>query len=1362
LSAAVYDPQGNLLADAGALLEQALTLPSGSRLGAGFRLLGNTALKAMTWPAGTPLPGGESVLLAGDLPLPVGALIPSMTDVKLPGGAHSVALRPLHDGRMGRNWAIAAMLPEGSLSWGLRLVAGADLAAADPRLTRPDAVGSLRLADAHYSLFKQRELIPGTPAQPGGAWYWSPDSGLDGPVPPEMASFCDVLPDFCVRVNYVWAPDSGFDGPVSSDMELYCGVFPGFCISLGEPIPGTPDRYGDVIRTLPVAQNFSVLRTGTGDLDLIASRDIALHSLYGVYTAGMSTASRGGAQAGAFNQARSTLADGTHLGTGYKPELPPDQPEPGPRYESLVDGGARSTYAAWYPDHGGNLLLRAGGNLIGDMQDKYNPAYSGQDFRPQRSRADVGNWLWRQGTGGTPGVGHQPTSWWLNFGSYEPGATPTNAYLGLKYDGSEWHEVNAIPELVGFTGFGALGGGNVGIDVQGDAGLIQRRGISRALMSGPHAENYRHRSSGLIVAVGSTGRVLDSGELVLTGGGDLNMNLGGRLNPSLSARADTNSGTPSSIAGNYSLENLNLNGVLSNLRGSLQLRASALGGMALQYYKTAPFEVDAREARAFDPQTASIAMATGGPVLAVGDATATLNTRGDLVLAGTGDAGRVSLPLSQAYTVDGADHKSGGGTWFSLWTDQTAIGLISAGGHLTPSVQIREVRGNEGSAVYGKNHSASDSRFIWPSQLHVLAAQGNVYLGRSALASLGDALYNSNPAYSLLLAPSNNARLSILAQHSIYGGGYVVSRSAASPEVMPTPLHPAFTGFDTSSPRTGYAVTNLAADAVKPHPHILPLFAFGPNTVGSRAEFAFAPARFYAHTGDLIGVGSGERIAFTNGPRQGQTWYTGAGPLWLRAGRDIVRSGTLLGEKPASPGEMGAIPGHPENSASSYATGNLVVHGAGADVSLMQAGRDIRHSAMTVAGPGTLEISAGRNIVMAGPIEGNRYGETRFLSLGAVATGDTRPGADIAILAGVGAGGARYADFLNRYLDPARLAQPGIPLADQVGQVAKTYEQELMGWLQDRYGLAAGDAGQARAWFDALPAEQRRIFARQVYFAELRASGREFNSPDSPRKGSYLRGRQAIAALFPDTDHDGQAIVYRGDLLMYGGSGVHTDAGGGIQVLTPGGAQTYGLDGVAPPATAGVITRGKGDIQLYARDSILLGQSRIMTTFGGDILAWSARGDINAGRGSRTTVVYTPPRRLYDEYGNVTLSPDVPSTGAGIATLNPIPEVAPGDVDLIAPLGTVDAGEAGVRVSGSINVAALHVVNAANIQVQGESTGIPIVAAVNVGALSSASSAASTATQTAGDVLRQQQAAARQNQPSVISVQILGFGEETL
>jgi hypothetical protein len=120
----------------------------------------------------------------------------------------------------------------------------------------------------------------------------------------------------------------------------------------------------------------------------------------------------------------------------------------------------------------------------------------------------------------------------------------------------------------------------------------------------------------------------------------------------------------------------------------------------------------------------------------------------------------------------------------------------------------------------------------------------------------------------------------------------------------------------------------------------------------------------------------------------------------------------------------------------------------------------------------------------------------------------------------------------------------------------------------------------------------------------------------------------------------------------------------------------------------------------------------------------------------------------------------VPSTGAGIATLAPLPEVPPGDIDLIAPLGTIDAGEAGIRVSGNVNLAALQVVNAANIQVKGESKGLPVLASVNVGALTSASAAASQAAMAAQDSVQRERTAARQALPSVFTVRVLGFGNE--
>jgi hypothetical protein len=238
-----------------------------------------------------------------------------------------------------------------------------------------------------------------------------------------------------------------------------------------------------------------------------------------------------------------------------------------------------------------------------------------------------------------------------------------------------------------------------------------------------------------------------------------------------------------------------------------------------------------------------------------------------------------------------------------------------------------------------------------------------------------------------------------------------------------------------------------------------------------------------------------------------------------------------------------------------------------------------------------------------------------------------------------------------------------------------------------------------------------------------------------------------IATLFPE------GVARNGDITMFGGAGVRTLFGGGIQMMTPGGQTVLGVEGEVPPATAGAVTQGAGNIQMYAKGSILLGLSRIMTTFGGDILGWSAEGDINAGRGSKTTVVYTPPKRVYDRFGNVTLSPDVPSSGAGIATLNPIPEVTAGDIDLIAPLGTIDAGEAGIRVSGNVNLAALQILNAANIQVQGTATGIPTVQAPNITAALTAVNATAATQQTATP-----NQGSGNERPSVIIVEVLGYG----
>lgn len=1332
LEAAVRDSAGNLLHAAGTLLGQALTLPAGSRLDAGSRLPVAVTVQGGTWNKGVALPDG-GLIQRGSLALALGSRLPAGTDVKLAAGVDLVELRPSLGGQQGRNWALAQMLPAGSESWSMRLVAGADLDAADSRLTRPQAdAGLLRLADQHYIAGQVK--TGGTGPLPGTGKVWAPDNGAGfpagEPVAEDQLVFCELVPDWCVaapttpnKPGLVWAPDNGAGFPVGEavgeDQLVFCELVPDWCVAApakklivwtadngagfpaGEVVaedqlvfcqlvpewcseidgPTQPKPDPERIVVTPSTQLYSVLRTGTGDLELISAGDWRLDSLYGVYTAGTQAAPLTVAGRDPHQIARGRQADGSLLG------------QPGAAYESAT----AQAYHTWYPELGGNLRIEAGGNLVGNLlAGKREP----QGVRPQQATAAVGTWLWRQGQNeaGTP------AAWGINFGTYaqRPGSDAV------------------APWLVGFTGIGTLGGGNLAVSVAGDAGLQQ---ASNAL------ESYVERSQGLNLVVASSGRIDASGRLRQTGGGDLDLRVGGGLNPGLAA-----------VTAARTREDLG--GVLVNLRGSTQVEAGSVG-VVRPMFGSLGNQQDNSESRAYDPYTATRAPSLGGLTLMPGDSPMTLQARGDVVLQGVGDPGRIRQFNSQPFTGnDGVAYSANGDSWFSLWRPGTAIDLLSAGGNLVPIL----AQSNLGDS--GDNLPVQGGRYFYPSVLRAVAANGSLYYGSSAIGA------QSGPSspYSLMLAPSPLTELQLLAGNSIYAGGYVISQSGTDSSALASAQRPAFLAREGGQVKA----SNLHGDLPRAA-WSYPLFTYGVNTYASGSASPQAPARFYALGGDIVGLATGEILAFRE---DGLRLFQGAGPVRIMAGRDIVNAGVPLGSRRlAAAGVVDARFGGFNDVTS---TGNLIIHGDARDVSLVSAGRDIRLSTFNVAGPGQLEVVAGRNLYQSGQGVASAYQEAAFNSIGRIGGADSgSDGASIAVIVGAGERGPDYARLLSRYLGAGQLADPALSLAAQPDKVAKVYDRELRTWLGERFAFS-GDDEAARALFASLPDEQQRIFARQVYFSELREGGREYNNPGSARNGSYLRGRQVIAALFPEKDLAGNTIRYDGDATFYGGAGIHTDFGGAIQVLTPGGQQVFGVEGEAPPASAGVITQGSGDIQLYAQGSILLGQSRIMTTFGGSILGWSAGGDINAGRGSKTTVVYTPPKRTYDSWGNVGLAPSVPSTGAGIATLNPIAEVPPGDIDLIAPLGTIDAGEAGIRVSGNVNIAALQVVNAANIQVQGDAKGMPVVASVNTGAIASASAAASSASQAAEDVGRQQQAASRQRQPSVITVQVLGFGAERL
>ncbi|MGO4712938.1 filamentous haemagglutinin family protein [Bradyrhizobium sp. 2TAF24] len=1296
VDATIYDASGAVAFAKGTVLAGVVTLSAGMQLDAGTVLRGAASFAALTWPKGVPLPA--DLTAAVPLALAAGSLIPSMTDVKLAGGQR-VELRPRTGDRQSQNWAVAPMLSAGATSWDMQFTAGADLGSADVRARNPLGKGDIILADTHYVSrtasggivmnlnmagalvilakwgadypnLSVNDLVGKSESQLialFGASSWD-DFGLPGFWDPAAGHF-----DLGLTMQGVNAvvDINGLPPGITSRSDLLFKTRRELATLYGDPNYtwndfGLPPNFGDYGQgnlstinmpptTTYASPSFSVIRTGTGNLSLSAAGNIRMDSLYGVYTAGTATAVDA-----AYNRARGLLPDGTLLGVA-----------------SADYASATAIYQAWYPDQGGNVLIAAGGNLTGNIY--------GQSWRQTPSTVVTGNWLWRQGTGTTAVDTPIPTSWWINFGTYVP-----NTAIA---DGNQAR----LPDLAGFTGIGALGGGNIAIRVGGDAGAIDLRGGQGPLRTG------QERSQGLMVAVGSTGRVGADGSLSLTGGGDIDIRIAGALNPNL---------TLSDVGEKHALA-----GALVDLRGALHVTTQSVGGIKLAYGAY----VDKFDPRGLDPFTATASDAHSGFTLVPGDAVMTIDTRGDLVLGGAGDPGRTLSPNNGSYAAGGVSYGGGGESWFSLWTEHTAINLMSAGGNLTPTTSLME-RDSIRAASLNTDQNMVDGTVVYPAILRAAALNGSIFYGASAAPSLR---YDNQPYPFVTLAPSRYGTLEMLAGNSIYGGQYGFSLSGTGVP-MPTPFNPAFAGRDVDVFGRSLVTNASFTGSIDQVGNVMPLslFVFGPNTsvtpIGRAADAD--PVRFYARSGDISGLYTGEVLSFSGGL---SIWYSASAPLMVRAGRDIVGAGLA--------------PGATRDSYySGTSRGNLIVHSNPNDVSVISAGRDIVNANFDIAGPGAIEISAGRNLYQAD--------KGAIASIGPLATGDTRRGASVAMLAGVGASGPNYDGFAARYLDPANLSSSGVPLADQPGKVAKTYERELAVWLGERYGFAGTDV-EARAYFAGLPPEQRQIFLRSVYFAELTAGGREHNDEAGQRHGSYLRGRQAIAVLFPET------AAYGGDLTMFGGSGIRTLSGGDIQILAPGGRAVIGIEGLVPPASSGLITQGAGNIQIYGQGSILLGLSRIMTTFGGDIIAWSATGDINAGRGSKTTTVYTPPKRVYDKYGRAVLSPQVPSSGAGVATLNPIPEVSPGDIDLIAPLGTIDAGEAGIRVSGNVTLAALQILNAANIQVQGSSSGIPTVQAPNL-SVALSSSSATAATQQAQAPLP----ARNDGQPSIIMVEVLGYG----
>ena len=305
------------------------------------------------------------------------------------------------------------------------------------------------------------------------------------------------------------------------------------------------------------------------------------------------------------------------------------------------------------------------------------------------------------------------------------------------------------------------------------------------------------------------------------------------------------------------------------------------------------------------------------------------------------------------------------------------------------------------------------------------------------------------------------------------------------------------------------------------------------------------------------------------------------------------------------------------------------------------------------------------------------------------------------------------------------------------------------------------------AAFKALdPLTQRAFLLDKLYFGELSAPA----DPNGPSYQQSIRGYRAVQTLFPaklgytdnlaaftvdpatiNADHplgvptrklvDGKPLVAdrkvtgKVDLRL---STIQTARGGDITILGPGGdfiagslvrteaqiarrATGFGrnlelgrFSGAGampiqniPLGNEGVLTLRGGAVHSFTDGDFQLNQSRLFTLRGGDITMWSSNGDLNAGQGPKNSSNFPPVRIRFDLNGYAELDSAGSVSGAGIGTFKPTPDTPAASVTLLAPVGTIDAGDAGLRISGAANFLANVFANADNVKAGGTVSGLP-------------------------------------------------------
>lgn len=667
-----------------------------------------------------------------------------------------------------------------------------------------------------------------------------------------------------------------------------------------------------------------------------------------------------------------------------------------------------------------------------------------------------------------------------------------------------------------------------------------------------------------------------------------------------------------------------------------------------------------------------------------------------------------------------------------------------------PAWELPDQSGNSGEASFATyaDTSSVTLRSIGSDVVLVNQTQANSPLqksdtnlpwGNSTIQNAGDVILDALPPTlaavalggdvevtgSMALWPSAHGNLNLLAADSVTfqatsnGGNIQVLMSDADPTLLPTPENP--------SPDLGtlYGVLNGALDRGAVGTSPVPFNALSPVHSGAFAQNGQpdnVPARIVAQSGDVS-------VVFPTGVSSFSSEIYIPKPLDLIAGQDISNL-TLTVQQFAA------------DNISDIAAGRDIVYPTPRSAS----GALVSNSGgITIDGPGQVTVSAGRDINLG-------------TSNGIVSEGNlTNPalpvgGASITAEAGVPAT-LDYQTFINAYLEKS-----------------DAYDQQLIQYMEGFPGNIGLTKAQALAAFMALPMSQQTPLVETIFFDELRTGGRSAAAA-GPTHGNFTQAFADLENLFPGSNpSSGQTNAYQGDVLLYF-SRVYTEQGGDINILAPGGQVNVGL-AAAPtafgitkaPYQLGIVAESTGSIDVLAYSDIEVNQSRVFAADGGNILMWSTDGNIDAGRGAKTAISAPPPvNTINPQTGQVTTVFSQSLQGSGIQALASTPGTTPGDVDLFAPNGVVNANDAGI-VAGNLTIFAQAVLGANNITVSGTSVGVPVAVTglgVSLASASAAGSAATTVSEnSASDSGKSDKTPLANTALGWLDVFVMGMGEE--